>query len=92
VAAAIEGRQVSRPRADRCPKKGAGPSGLPAALKLDRAGFNVVVVDSRGSNKRLNVITLRAEVDRRLHELGALKHLRSSGTHKTVSTREIWDE
>jgi 2-polyprenyl-6-methoxyphenol hydroxylase-like FAD-dependent oxidoreductase len=93
VAAAAEARQVSRPR-DSC-REGprAGPSGLAAALELDRAGFNVVVVDScRDSNKRLNVITTRAEVNRRLHELGALKHLRSSGTHKAVSSREIWDE
>jgi hypothetical protein len=72
--------------------KGAGPSGLAAALELDKLDYNVVVVDCRDSNKRLNVITLRAEVNRRLHELGALKHLQRSGAHKKVSSREIWDE
>lgn len=72
--------------------KGAGPAGICAALELDKLGFNVVLVDCRDANKRLNLVATRAELHRRLHELGALKHLRRNKCWIKVASREMFDE
>lgn len=72
--------------------KGAGPAGISAAIELDKLGFHVVLVDSRNGNKRLNFIAVRAETNRRLHELGALKHLRARARWARMARREIFDE
>lgn len=71
--------------------KGAGPAGLSAALELDKLGYNVVLVDCRDANKRMNIIAARAEMNR-LHELGALKHLKEHDRWIQVAARELFDE
>ncbi|GAQ90167.1 hypothetical protein KFL_006080030 [Klebsormidium nitens] len=72
--------------------KGAGPAGISAALELDKLGFHVVLVDCRNANARLNMIAVRAETNRRLHELGALKHLKAHARWARMARREIFDE
>ena len=62
--------------------KGAGPSGLAAAIALAQSGFNVHVVDKRPRRPiglgRKNMVALRPEALRQLDVLGALKYALSA--------------